>query len=66
MPEKAALANVQFCKLQDEPKTKHKKGKHELLIDWVRSSQIWKEKKLAPGWDPHFEKVNNKGSGFKT
>ena len=44
MSEKAASANVQFCKLQDEPKTKHKKGKHELLIDWVRSSQIWKKK----------------------
>ena len=58
MSEKAALPNVQFCKLQDEPKTKHKKGKHELLIDWVRSSQIWKKKKLALGQDPHFEKHN--------
>ena len=63
---KSCIAQCTVLQIAGWTKNKTQKVNHELLIDWVRSSQIWKKKKLALGRDTHFEKVNNKGSGFKT
>ena len=58
MSEKAALPNVQFCKLQDEPKTKHKKESMNYLLIELDQVKLERKKKLALGQDPHFEKHN--------
>ena len=52
------------CRMNQKQNTK-KESMSYLLIE-LDQVKFERKKKLAPGWDPHFEKVNNKGSGFKT
>ena len=55
---KSCIAQFTVLQIAGWTKNKTQKVNHELLIDWVRSSQTWKKKKLALGQDPHFEKHN--------